>query len=176
MNTRRLLLVASLCLLCLSLVSGYIAIGSPIGLSISGLSVAAWLLCWWLARRDPTSEFASSLPPVCLFVSVGLAVSGLMLGAQVLPMISAAALSLAVWDLLALDLALSGQRLGEHDRRYEAWHLRSLGMALGTGLLLCYVARQISFHIPFFVLLFLVAAVVFALDRIWATIKTRHSE
>lgn len=175
MNTRRLLLAAALCLLCLSLMSGYKAIGSLVGLLVSGLSISAWLLCWWLSRKDPTSESASVLSPVCLFVSVGLAGSGLVLGAPTLPMVSAAALSLAAWDLLALDAALSGQALGEHGQRYEARHLRSLGMALGTGLLLCHVARRVSFHVPFVVLLLFVAAVVFALDRIWTTIKTHHT-
>jgi hypothetical protein len=176
MNVRRLFFAVSLCLLGLSLVIGYHDIGNTIGLLISGLSVLAWMLCWRFAGRVSVSGFASGLLPTCLFVSVGLAVSGLMLGAPALPMIGAASLSLAVWDLLALDMALSGQSLGEQGRRYEARHLRSLGMALGSGALLIGIARLVSFRVPFVMLLFLVAAVVFALDRLWGAIKTRRSE
>ena len=174
MTQRRLLLALAWCLLGLSLISGYHAIGNLIGLLISGLNLLAWLLYWWLSRRAAASEFVSGLPPVCLFVSVGLAVSGLLLGAPAFLMIAAAGLSLAVWDLLALDVALSDRILEEQGRRYEMRHLRSLGVALSSGLLLSCGVRLVSFGISFVVLLLLVACVIFSLDRLWAALDAEH--
>lgn len=176
MNLRQLLLAAGLGLLGLSLMAGYNTIGNRTGFLISGLCILAWLSCWWSVRRVSSSDFLSGLPSVCLFVSVGLAASGLVLGAPVFLMIGAVSLSLAVWDLLTLDVALSGHFLGEQSQRYEARHLRSLGLALGSGILLCHVARLTSFHVPFAVLLLLVAAVVLTLDRIWTVTKSRGPE
>lgn len=173
MNPRQVLLAVSLCLLGLSLTSGYYRISN--GIALSGLSILAWLAYWWFAQQVSVSAFASSVPAVCLFASVGLAVSGLLLGAPAFLMMVAAALSLAAWDLLALDVALAGQTIGEQGRCYETRHLHSLGMAIGSGLLLSYGARLISIRVPFAVLLLLVAAAVFVLDRLWAAIATRRS-
>lgn len=174
MKQRQAILSVSLFLLGLSLTSGYYRIGSGIGLAASGTSIVAWLVYWWFAQRVSVSVFASSVPAFCLFVSVGLAVSGLLLGAPAFLMMAAAGLSLAVWDLLALDVALSGQNREEQGRRYEARHLRSLGMAISSGLLASYGARLVSVQIPFVVLLLLIAVVVFALDRLWAAIAARR--
>jgi len=173
MKPRKAILAVSLCLLGLSLTSGYYLIGNRIGLAASIFFIVAWLVYWRFAQTVSGSGFASSLPPVFLFVSVGLAVSGLLLGVSAILMIVSTGLSLAVWDLLALDIALSGQPLEERGRRYEARHLHSLAMALGAGCLVSLGARLINFRVPFVVLLLVVAFVVFALDRIWAVIVTR---
>lgn len=188
MNQRRLLLMLALGLQGASLMGGYFLVGNRIGLTLSGLCLLAWLLCWWLAARArrsaftavpsvsaPMSPYASALLPIGLFVSVGLAACGLLLGAHALAMIVAVASSLAVWDLLAFDLALSLQRPTEQSRRCETNHLRSLALALGSGLLLSGASRLLSLRLPFVIVLLLVAATVFALDRLWAGIEKSRS-
>jgi archaellum biogenesis protein FlaJ (TadC family) len=157
--------------------------GSGVGLTASVMLAAAWMACLGFARRVTASGLMPALLPFCLFVSVALAVVGLLLGASPLLMLLAGALSLAVWDLLALDVALlveypgSDHRPPEADttRRYERRHILTLAVALACGLLFALTSRVIAFHLPFVIVLAAVLALIVALDRAWALIERGQS-
>jgi len=163
MSLRKILFIICLFLATISLSSAFLSTGNWIGMAFALISAPAWLL----TRKYPHSGLA----PICLLASVSLAAAGLLAGAPALLMIYAAALTLATWDLLSLDLALAGDSSEEQTRRYENRHLQSLGIALGAGLLLATFGRLITLHTPFALLLFLVALAAFGLDRIWGIIK-----
>ena len=124
---------------------------------------------WWLAQKDP----ASRLLPVCLSVSVGLAVVGRLIGCSPALMIFGSAAALAAWDFIFLDSALGKHSFGEPTRRYENRHLGSLLMVLGFALLAIVLGRFVTIQLPFTVLLLSLAFILFALDRVWSYIKKR---
>lgn len=183
MTLRRMILLLALGLMTVGLLIAYARLGSMVGLSASLLVAVVWLACFGFARRVTVSGLMPVLLPFCLFASVALVVVGLLRGASPLLMLVVGALSLAVWDLVALDGALSlecsgsGRRRGEADtaRRYEQGHMRTLAMALVCGLSLAFTARLLNFDLPFVIVLALVAALVVALDRSWALIERPQS-
>jgi hypothetical protein len=147
--------------LCLAL--GYGLAGQWVGTVIAIITAGAWLL----ARKYPTSE----LPHICLLASTCLGVVGLLTGASPGLMIGGAAVALAVWDLLFLDVALGRDSSGEQTRRYENKHLQSLALALGFGLLGVFLGRLLRLEVSFFVVVVLVALAVYGLARVWDYIK-----
>ena len=150
-----------LSILCLAI--GYGIVGHWIGAVIALLAGFAWLL----ARIYP----ASGLSLICLLVSVGLAVAGVLTGSLPWLMISGSGFALATWDLLLLDTALGNNASGEQTKRYESKHLQSLALTLGSGLFMAFFGRFLNLQIPFVVLLLFVFLVIFGLDRIWGYIK-----
>ena len=136
MALRRILFAACLVVSALCLAAGYGSAGQWIGTALALMTGLAWLL----ARKYP----ASGLPLICLLASIGLAVVGRLTGAPPVLMIGGAGIALAVWDLLLLDVALGSASLGEQTRRYETGHLRSLALALGSGLLAVFVTESVA--------------------------------
>ena len=165
MSFRKELLVICLMVSLLCLAAGYGIAGYWVGAAIAILMAPAW----WLAEKDP----ASSLPTVCLSVSVGLAVVGRLIGCSPAWMIFGSAAALAAWDLVLLDSAVGNHSSGEPTRRYENRHLQSLVMALGFAFLAIVLGRFVNIQLPFIVLLLSLAFILFALDRVWGYIKKR---
>jgi hypothetical protein len=163
MSPRKTLFVISLLISTLCLAAGY-----GIARHWLGLSVALLLgPTWWLARKHP----GSGLPLVCLSISVGLAVIGRLTGSPPLWMIFGSAAALAAWDLLLLDSTLGNTTPGVPTRRYEVQHLWALLLALGSALLAIVAGRFVTIQLPFVVLLLSLAFLLFALDRVWRTLK-----
>jgi hypothetical protein len=163
MSFRKIFFALCLIISVFCLAAGYSIVGQWIGVIIAILTGPAWLR----ARKYP----ASQMPFICLLLAVGLAVAGTLLGSPALLMIFASAMALAVWDLLLLDSALGNHSSAEQTRKYENRHLRSLLLALTSGLFAAWLGHSLNFQIPFFLLLLLVALMVFALDRIWGALK-----
>ena len=146
-------------LLCLA--AGFGIAGYWVGAVIALLMAPAW----WLAQKY------ASLMTVCLSISVGLAVVGTLIGCSPAWMIFGSAAALAAWDLVLLDFAMGNHSSGEPTRRYESRHLGSLLMALGFALLAIVLGRFVTIQLPFIVLLFSLAFILIALDRVWGYIK-----
>ena len=163
MSLRRTFFYLCLILLVLCLAGAYGIAGQWIGAILATLMGPAW----WLARKYA----ATPLPLVCLLASVGLAVAGSLIGSPPLPLIFASALALAVWDLLLLDSALGKNSSGEQTRQYETRHLRSLMLALGSGLGAVLLGHFLTMRTPFLVLLLSISFILFALDRVWGYLK-----
>ena len=163
MSFRKTLFVICLIISVLCLAAGYGIAGYWVGAAIAILMAPAW----WLAQKDP----ASSLTTVCLSVSVGLAVVGRLIGCSPAWMIFGSTAALAAWDLVLLDSALGNHSSGEQNHRYENKHLQSLLLALGFALLAIVVGRFVNIQLPFVVLLFSIAFILFGLDRFWGYIK-----
>jgi len=157
------LFVVCLIISVLCLASGYGIAGYWIGAAISILMGPAW----WLAKKYP----AWSLPPVCLSISVGLAVIGILIGCSPLWMIFGSAAALAAWDLVFLASAMGNHSPREQTRRYENKHIQSLLLALGFALLAIVTLRFVNIQMPFVVLLLSLAFILFGLDRFWGYIK-----
>jgi hypothetical protein len=162
---RKIFFIICLVVSMLCLVAGYGIAGQWIGAVIAVITGLAWLP----ARKYPTS----GLPLICLLASVCLAVVGQLSGASSLLMICGSGFALAVWDLASLDNALGRDSFGEQTRRYENKHLQALALALGSGLIVAFVGHLINFRIPFMLMVFFVALVIFGLERIWGAIKKR---
>jgi hypothetical protein len=145
-----------------------LAIGYGIAGKWTGAIIAVFIgPAWLLARKYPDTP----LPFACLLASVGLAVTGSLIGCPPLLMILGSTISLAVWDILLLDSALANYSAFEPTRQYENKHLQSLTLALGCGLLVVVFGRLSNIQIPFIVLLLCVTFILFALDRVWSYIQ-----
>jgi hypothetical protein len=147
--------------LCLS--AGYALTGRWVGAVIVMITGPAWLL----ARKYP----ASLLPHLCLLGSVCLTVGGLLSGIPPLLMFFDSGAALAAWDLLFLDDALGSYTSGEQTRQYEINHVRSLALALGSGLFVTFVGRLLNLQVPFVILMLFMALAVFGLERVWNYVK-----
>lgn len=167
MAPRKIFFAACLFVSSLCLAAGYGLASQWVGTVLAVMTGLTWLL----ARKYP----ASGLPFICLLASVCMAVVGRLTGSPSLLMICGAAVALAVWDLLLLDVALEGNSSDEQTRRYENEHIQSLVLALGSGLVVVVLGSLIILQIPFVVLVLLVALAAFSLDRVWSQIKKRRS-
>ena len=163
MSLRKTLLIICLIISVLCLAAGYTLAGQWIGAILATLMAPAWLL----ARKYPQSWLLF----VCLLVSVGLAAAGILVGASPLLMIFGSGISLAVWDLVSLDVALGSDSSREQTRHFENKHLQALVLAVGFGLVVTLLGRLVSLQIPFIVLIVLIAFTLLALDRVWGYIK-----
>lgn len=163
MSLRKVLFVICVMISVLCLAGGYGIAGYWIGAAIAILMGPGW----WLAQKYP----ASSLPPVCLSLAVGLAVVGRLMGCSPVWMICGSAAALAAWDLVLLDPAVGNNSSAEPTRQYESRHLRSLTLAVGSGLAAAVLGRSFNLQLPFIVLLVFLAFALFALDRVWGYIK-----
>ena len=85
-----------------------------------------------------------------------------------LPMALAATSSLAGWDLLLeIHAVLSYDRFEKVDL-YDSLHLKSLGAAVGLGLLGIGLGQWIHWRVPFVGMLVLVIGILFCLERVTA--------
>ena len=118
---------------------------------------------WWLAWKNPSPAMAG----FCLVVSLLLGGAGVLLNVSSWLMICGAVTALGAWDLLSLNLTLGNISAAAQNQRYENQHLKTLLFVLGGGLLLALLGELLAFQIPFFILLLLVAGLVFLLERFW---------
>ncbi|MFT3894431.1 MAG: hypothetical protein QM730_22600 [Anaerolineales bacterium] len=163
MNFRKILLAISIIVSVLCLAIGYEIAGRWLGIIITILLLPGWLL----ARKQSYSW----LRLTCLLTSIGLAVTGRLLGLPPLLMLFGSTIALAAWDLVLFDAVLSNSSAREQTRRYENQHIQSLLLVLSFSLLVIFLGRLAIIQIPFIVLILLVAFILFALDRIWNYIK-----
>jgi hypothetical protein len=159
MSPRKVFFVACLVVSVFCLAAGYGIAGQWIGVAaaiITGFT-------WYFARK----YLASWLPHICLLGSVGLAVAGRLTGSPPLLMICGSGFSLAAWDLLLLNAALESNTFDEQTRQYENKHLQLLALALAAGFFVAFFGRLLNLQLPFFVMMLLVALVIFGLYRTW---------
>lgn len=150
----------------LCLVAGYGIIGQWIGVGVALITAFAWLL----ALKYP----GFWLPLICLLVSVCLAATGNLVGCTPLLMILSSGASLAVWDILSLDVSLKGNSFEEQTRQYQNTHLQSLALAIGSALVIALLGHSLHLQIPFLVWMFLVALATFGFLRAWGYLKKHH--
>jgi len=167
MALRKAFLLICLVVSILCLTAGYGFAGQWIGVAIAIILGLVWLF----ARKYPVS----SLPHLCLFASVGLAVAGQLTGTPSLLMICGSGFGLAVWDLILLEGALGANSSEGQVGRFADRHLQSLALALGAGLLVTFLGSFLNLQIPFLAMMLLVALVIFGFDRVWGTIKKRST-
>jgi hypothetical protein len=163
MALRKNFFAVSVVLSALALAAGYAVTGQWFGVVVAMITGPAWVL----ARKYP----ASSLPFLCLLTTMGLAVTGSLTGSPASLMIFGSASALAAWDLLILDAALAGNSPGERTRQYETKHLRSLALALGSGLLAAFLGSLLHLQVSFVMLILFIALAVFGLQRVWGYVK-----
>lgn len=114
-----------------------------------------------LARKFPSSW----LPTTSLILSTCLAAVGILSGARPFLLALGAITALASWDLALLENSLeAGQP--QHAGLFENRHLKSLGLAIGLGLVVVGAGSAIHFSLPFGVLVLLVIFILICLDRL----------
>ena len=165
MPPRKVLFFVCMILSVFCLAAGYAIARQWIGACAAILIVPAWLF----VRKHPGTWLLS----ICLFASVGLAVTGRLTGSPSWLMICSSGIALAVWDLLFLDDAMGSKSSNEQSRRYESRHLQSLALALGSGLLVAFLGRLLNLQIPFIAMMLLIALLIFGFERIWGLSKNR---
>jgi hypothetical protein len=163
MPLRKFFFILCLIVWVFCLAAGYWFANQWIGAALAVLLGPGWLLA-------PKYQDAM-LPHICLFISVGLAVAGILIGASPLLMIFSSAMAVAVWDLALLESALKMNSTNEQTRQYEARHLQSLMLALGFGLFATLAGYLVNIRLPFFIMIPLLIFLLFALERVWFYIK-----
>ncbi len=103
-----------------------------------------------------------------LVLLTALAAYGLLSRADGLLMLVGATAALAGWDLVLEDIRRPKgyDQQKAHSRLQERTHLRSLGLAVGAGLLVVAVGQNIQVRLPFIVMALLVGLGVWALERV----------
>jgi hypothetical protein len=144
-----------------AMVGQWMGAGAVLAPTIAGLFSTRFRVAW--------------LAFACLVSFVGLAAVGLLEGAPAFLMILGATAALAGWDLHHFDRSMEGSAPSETARQYEGYHLRSLALALGFGLLIAVAGALFSLRIPFVFLIVLVLLDLFSLDRVFRYLKNRRS-
>ena len=161
MPLRKVFTVISLILTAVCLIFGTSKIGQGIALAAGLVTLGVWLL----AYKWPST----GLPSIALVVSVGLAGTGLCLGASPVLMLASATLALASWDLALLERIPAGSSSFRTISLLEKKHYQSLLLALGVAFPVMIFGRMIHVQIPFGVMILLVALACFSLARVWRT-------
>ena len=91
-----------------------------------------------------------------LLVYTVLAAAGVVIDLSVALMVITSAFTLASWDLLRFEQGLVGNASSHTDMALEKHHLRSLAVALVTGLLFAMLSLYIRLQLPFIVIVSLV--------------------
>ena len=151
--------------LILCLAAGYALSGKWVGAA----SVVPIGLFWLFSQKYSTPWLAY----FCLVISMALAVIGQLIGNSAILMIFSAGLALAVWDLMLLNNTSEKGSAGAQTHRYESKHLQSLALAVGSGLAVAFLGRQLHFRLPFILMLLCVALAVFGLNFVWNSLKNR---
>ena len=137
---------------------------ASLGLSSQPLLVLAAplpILGMLLARR---SNFAW-LAHLSLTGVTALSAAGLLAEAPVLPIVLASTAALAAWDLLLESHLAASDREAYPGLSHEKMHLKSLGLAVGAGLVAACAGAWIHWQAPFLVSLALVVLALYCLDR-----------
>lgn len=136
------------------LITGYGLIGRWVLLAAAGLV--------WLA-----GVLAARWSMVVFVVLVGLAAVGICVGAWPTLMILGATLALSSWDLANSEDFVADGLPAETTAQFEWRHHTYLALALGSGLLAALIGRQVSFQLPFGILVLLAVLVLLGIDQIW---------
>jgi hypothetical protein len=162
-SMRKTALIICLIFAALCPAAGYALTGKYPGVVASLLAGLLWLP----ARKNPHSW----MPSILLIVSVTLSAAGLLIGLPFFLIVIGSVAALAGWDLLILNAELENSQSGEKTRQYESRHLQTLVLAVGFGIIATLLRYTANLRIPFFVMILLVAIMLFALDRIWGFLK-----
>jgi len=146
-------------------------------LAVAGLSLLA---SYYLSRRLPL-VLAALLPVGAMLLArrpsmswlahlslagfTSLSAAGIVLNISLMPMVIASAAALASWDLLLEERARLSSGGFSPTRLYERLHLKSLGAALGLGLLGAGAGQWIHWQAPFLGTFVGVIFTLFCLDR-----------
>ena len=144
------------CVLCLA--AGDARVGQWILLALAGL---AWLV----------GVLAAGWSGVVFIGLVGLAAAGVCAGAAPLLMILGATFALAGWDLAHWESFVAAGLPPEALARFEWRHYAYLTLALGLGTLAAIFGREISFQLPFGVLVVLAMLLFLGVDRVLHFVK-----
>lgn len=130
----------------------------------------AWLIvlapvaqmAFWLALRRHSMQWRSSF---LLAGHVVLATSGVLLGFSTALLLTATAAALAAWDQVIFGATLKYASGAESIDRLNRSHLRSLSLALITGMLLAGAGLGVRLDLPFPIVAVLALALVVSLAR-----------
>jgi len=139
------------CVLCLA--AGDALVGQWILLALAGL---AWLV----------GVLAAGWFGVVFLALVGLAAAGVCAGAWPTLMILSATFALAGWDLAHWESFVAAGLPVETRARFEWRHYAFLTLALGLGTLAAIFGREVSFQLPFGVLVVLAVLLLLGVDRV----------
>lgn len=158
--------------ICLTTLILCLAAGYALTRKWSGAACVIPLCLFWLLAKKYSITW---LAYICLLISIALAVIGQLIGNSVILMILSTGLALAVWDLLLLNNTSVKGPQGIQTHRYESKHLQSLVLAVGSGLTIVLLGRQLHFRLPFILMLLCIALAVFGLNFIWNSFKNRKT-
>ena len=131
----------------------------------TGLVSAAGLGVLWFFSRGRNNRW---LPHMLLFLSLAVSAASILSGGNPLFGMAGSVFALMVWDTHQLICDLQEIPQKETISRFEWRHLRSLVLAMGTGLSIAIIGRMISLKAPFILLFALVLLILFGLDRLWS--------
>jgi hypothetical protein len=143
-----MLIIASLVISTGCLTAGYVLTGYWHVFLIFPLLLILWLLTYKQSMYLSASIF--------LIGFVILAALGILLNIQVGLMTIACVTALVCWELLLFDQSNAGNSLDKSNFLREKYHLTSLALTASAGLILMLMSANISLHIPFFGVVFLV--------------------
>jgi hypothetical protein len=157
MNNKTHSLLLSICLIVSSgcLAAGYILAGYWLILFVFPLIISMWVF----TNKQSPFWSASSI----LLVFVTLAAIGIVAELSLMFMIISCTAALVSWDLLQLKNSIAGNSDDNKSLILEKRHLKSLTLAASGGLILTLISANLSLHIPFVVIIFLVLATIVSL-------------
>jgi hypothetical protein len=158
LTSQRLLKLGCLTVGVVCLAAGYIMVGQWVLLAIT---VLAWLV----------AVFAPGWFGIMFITLIGLAAAGVCAGAWPPLMILSATLALAGWDLASWEGFVEAGLHPETLARFEWKHYVYLTFALGSGLLVALLGRQVSIQLPFGILVVLAILVFLGMDRVLRFVK-----
>jgi hypothetical protein len=118
----------------------------------------------WVVSKKYLSK---TLGTFTLFITIGLAVIGIVLGNSSWLMICSLAFGLAAWEVVLLMVKMKDQVNDFELRQYLNAHLNMSCISLITGILLTLLGLRIRLEIPFIVMLALALLGVYILGRVW---------
>ncbi len=147
MHTHSVIRTVSLAAAMACLALAYVIAGYWQGL----LAIPVTLLAWMLAQKWSAFWAASSALTIYLSVSV----IGILLRVPVLLLIPGCLAAIAWWDLAEFDESLVGEAPAKARALLEKQRLQSLGLMVGTSLVLEAVGLWLRLQLPFGVVMLL---------------------
>jgi hypothetical protein len=156
MTARKALFLVCLAISVACLGGGYAQAGLLQGALAALLPLAGFL--YTLKNR------ADWIPRLCLLCDTALALTGILESAPAILMLAGLAASLACWDLVNLENALSTASQEGAGSQIEKQHLRWLFLSLGLGLSLAAIGTLVTLQIPLIVVVLLVVVDMVSLN------------
>jgi hypothetical protein len=143
---------STICAICL-LLSAVCLVGAYMlgGYWLILLAIPAMLLLWIAARGQAAFWLATSL----LAIYVLLAVIGIIIGVQILPIVVGCILALAAWDLADFNEIMVRDVLPRARATLEKNRLQSLAITVGISLVLIGAGYWLRLRLPFGVIVIL---------------------